>query len=71
MKLDELQVYQLSMELGEKIWNHLISWDYFAKDTIGPRDQVMEELEEYTNQQPNDNQQSGINDTEHSDVNDN
>jgi len=35
MKLDELQVYQLSMELGEKIWNHLISWNYFAKDTIG------------------------------------
>ena len=35
MKLDELQVYQLSMELGEKIWKIVMKWDYFAKDTVG------------------------------------
>jgi len=35
MKLDELQVYQLSMELGERIWKIVMKWDYFAKDTIG------------------------------------
>ena len=35
MKLDELQVYQLSMELGEKIWKIVLKWDYFAKDTVG------------------------------------
>lgn len=35
MKLEELQVYQLSMELGEKVWNVAIGWDYFLKDTIG------------------------------------
>ncbi len=35
MKLDELQVYQLSMELGDKIWEIVILWDYFSKDTIG------------------------------------
>ena len=35
MKLDELQVYQLSMELGEKIWKIVMKGDYFAKDTIG------------------------------------
>ena len=35
MKLEELQVYQLSMEIGEKVWNIVIKWDYFAKDTIG------------------------------------
>ncbi|HSW54336.1 MAG TPA: four helix bundle protein [Ignavibacteriaceae bacterium] len=35
MKLEELQVYQLSMELGEKIWEIVINWDYFLKDTIG------------------------------------
>ena len=42
MKLEELQVYQLSMELGEKVWNIVINWDYFLKpacrqgrDTIG------------------------------------
>jgi four helix bundle protein len=35
MKLDELQVYQLSMEMGEEIWSLVSYWDYFAKDTIG------------------------------------
>lgn len=35
MKLEELQVYQLSMEFGEKIWEIVIDWDYFLKDTIG------------------------------------
>jgi len=35
MKLEELNVYRLSMEMAEKIWNIVIEWDYFAKDTIG------------------------------------
>lgn len=35
MKLEELQVYQLSMAIAEKIWNIVIRWDYFAKDVIG------------------------------------
>lgn len=35
MKLEDLQVYQLSMSLGDRIWNIVIHWDYFAKDTIG------------------------------------
>ena len=35
MKLEELKVYQLSMEMGEKIWDIVIKWDFFAKDTIG------------------------------------
>jgi four helix bundle protein len=35
MKLEELQVYSLSMEIAEKIWNTVITWDYFIKDTIG------------------------------------
>jgi four helix bundle protein len=35
MKLEELQVYQLAMELAERIWNIVIQWDYFAKDTVG------------------------------------
>jgi len=35
MDLEELKVYQLSMDLGEKIWAHVNKWDYFAKDTIG------------------------------------
>ena len=35
MKLEELQVYQLSMELGEKVWSIVKDWNYFEKDTIG------------------------------------
>lgn len=35
MKLEELQVYNLSMEIAEKVWFIVIKWDYFNKDTIG------------------------------------
>ena len=35
MKLEELQVYQLSMDIGERVWEIVIGWDYFLKDTIG------------------------------------
>jgi len=35
MKLEELQVYSLSMEMAENIWTIVKEWDYFAKDTIG------------------------------------
>ena len=35
MKLDDLQVYQLAMDISEKVWKLVIDWDYFAKDTIG------------------------------------
>ena len=35
MKLEELRVYQLSMDLGEEVWKLVNNWDYFAKDTLG------------------------------------
>lgn len=35
MKLEELQVYELSMDIAERIWDIVIKWDYFLKDTIG------------------------------------
>ncbi len=35
MKLEDLQVYQLSMEIGDKIWEIVTRWDYFEKDTVG------------------------------------
>lgn len=35
MNLEELKVYQLSMQLGEKIWAIFNSWGFFNKDTIG------------------------------------
>lgn len=35
MRLEELQVYQLAMDIAERIWSIVIQWDYFAKDTVG------------------------------------
>lgn len=35
MKLEELRVYQLSLNLAEEIWMIVVKWDYFSKDTIG------------------------------------
>ncbi|NPD48325.1 four helix bundle protein [Lentimicrobium sp. S6] len=35
MLLEDFQVYNLSMEIGEEIYSHVIKWDYFQKDTIG------------------------------------
>ena len=35
MKLEDLKVYQLSMSLGDQIWDIVVNWDYFAKDTVG------------------------------------
>ena len=34
-KLEELKVYQLSMEMADTIWTFVIEWNFFAKDTIG------------------------------------
>ena len=33
--MEELQIYQLSMRIAEKIWDIVLKWDYFAKDTVG------------------------------------
>lgn len=35
MKLEELQVYQLAMEIAEKIWIVVLNWNYFEKETVG------------------------------------
>jgi four helix bundle protein len=35
MHLDDLEVYQLAMELGDKIWFLVDKWDSFEKRTIG------------------------------------
>ncbi len=35
IKLEDLQIYQISMNLGEKVWDSIVKWDYLAKDTIG------------------------------------
>jgi len=35
MRIEELRIYQLAMEMGEEVWGIVIKWNYFAKDTIG------------------------------------
>ncbi len=35
MKLEELNVYTVSMELGEEVWDCVKDWDQFSKKTIG------------------------------------
>lgn len=35
MKLEELKVYQLSMDISDEIWDFVIGWSFFEKDTIG------------------------------------
>ncbi len=32
MKLEKLNVYKLSMDIGEKVWNIVIKWDNFTKN---------------------------------------
>ncbi|WP_316736547.1 four helix bundle protein [Pedobacter aquatilis] len=34
-KLEDLEVYNLSEVISDKIWDLVMNWDYFAKDTIG------------------------------------
>lgn len=34
-KLEDLEVYNLSEIISDKIWDIVVNWDYFAKDTIG------------------------------------
>ncbi len=32
---ENLRVYQLAEELADRIWDMVIAWEYFAKDTVG------------------------------------
>ena len=35
LKLNDLDAYKISFHLSNYIWNIVIDWDYFSKDTIG------------------------------------
>ena len=35
MRLEELEIYQLAMDLGEKVWSNINNWKYFEKDSLG------------------------------------
>ena len=34
-KLEDLEIYNLSEVISDKIWDIVMEWEYFAKDTIG------------------------------------
>lgn len=33
--LEDLDIYQPALEIGEYVWNIVLRWDYFAKKTTG------------------------------------
>jgi len=35
MKLEDLEIYQISMQLGDDIWNIVTKWGYFEKIGLG------------------------------------
>ena len=35
MNIEDLKVYELSMDVGEKVWNIVNEWGYFEKNTVG------------------------------------
>jgi len=35
LTLDKISSYQKSFDLSNEIWEIVIKWDYFAKDTVG------------------------------------
>jgi len=35
IKLNELEVYKVSMEIGDLVWSVVEKWNYFEKDTLG------------------------------------
>ena len=34
-RIEELDVYNLAEEISDEIWNIVLTWDFFAKDTVG------------------------------------
>ncbi len=33
--MEELRIYELAMNIGERVWLIVSKWDYFVKDTVG------------------------------------
>ena len=34
-RFEDFEIYQIAMEIGEAVWDIVIKWDSFSKDTIG------------------------------------
>ncbi|HBG41203.1 MAG TPA: hypothetical protein DDW85_07290 [Porphyromonadaceae bacterium] len=35
MTIDDLEMYNLSMDFSDKVWNRVCRWEHFAKDALG------------------------------------
>ena len=35
LRLEDLQVYKVAIEIGEIVWNIVMRWEYFEKKTLG------------------------------------
>lgn len=35
LKLNDLEVYKVAMEIGDTIWKIVDNWDFFNRDTLG------------------------------------
>ena len=35
IKLRDLEVFRVAMQIGESVWSIVIKWGYFEKDTLG------------------------------------
>ncbi len=35
LRLEDLEVYRVAMEIGDIVWNVVIRWEYFEKKTLG------------------------------------
>ena len=35
IKLIDLEVYKIAMDIGDNIWDIVEKWDFFNKDTLG------------------------------------
>lgn len=35
LRLEDLEVYKIAMEIGELVWQIVAKWDYFEKKTLG------------------------------------
>jgi four helix bundle protein len=35
MRIDDLEILQIAEQLSDKLWQEVVTWDHFAKDTVG------------------------------------
>ena len=35
LTLNDIEAYKIAFNLSNRIWNIILKWDYFAKDTVG------------------------------------